>query len=187
MMGRKTLLWKRAAVALLTGAAILLPLGAKADFLSGLSLRAGFFWPHKGAMRSILDTGAFGGGIEYKVPWIPTIANGQYWSTTISADFHYSERGGSVFRYIPVSINQVYTFEERNNQTPYLGFCITAATFGTSGTTPRQPTVTRVGGGIVAGLNFGGDWFIEGRYEWFDKHRALETPEGFRGYFGYRF
>lgn len=179
-------LLRRAALALFAVAVIAAPMTAKASLTDGLSVRAGFFMPSNTRMRDLLDFGSFGGGIEYKVPWVPRIFNGEHWSSSISADFHYSERGGNVVRFIPVSINQVYTFEEQNGHTPYAGFCVTAATFGG---TPQglQPTVTRWGGGLIVGLNLTDHFYLEGRYEWFDHHSDNFTPEGFRGYVGFRF
>jgi hypothetical protein len=178
---------RRALLTLVAGAALAYPIGAKADFLGGLSVRAGAFFPTRQNARDLTDFAAWGGGIEYKVPWFPKLLTGEAWSTSISVDFHYSERKAGILRYIPVSINQVYTFEEQNGHAPYAGFCITAATFGTTGTVPKQPTVTRFGGGLILGLNVDTHFYVEGRYEWFDKHHALETPEGFRAYLGYRF
>jgi len=186
-------LWRRAALTLAVGAAIAAPVGAKADLIHGLSVRAGFFWPADGGVRSVTDFAVWGAGLQYEVPWIPRLFNGEHWTSSISADFHYSERKAGIVRFIPVSINQVYTFEEQNGHTPYAGFCVTAATFGSTGTNQNteggrsgQPTVTRFGGGLIMGLNVTNSLYVEGRYEWFDHHNAANV-EGFRGYVGYRF
>jgi hypothetical protein len=183
----KASLIRRAVLTLVAGAALAAPMGAKADLLGGLSIRAGFFHPIRTNLRDLTDFAQWGVGVDYKVPWIPTLFTGEHWATSISADFHYSQRRAGIFRYYPVSINQVYTFEEQNGHTPYAGFCFTAATFGTTGVTPRQPMVTRFGGGLILGLNVTNSLYFEGRYEWFDKHGAEYNPEGFRGYVGWRF
>jgi hypothetical protein len=180
-------LLRRVALTLVAGAAIVAPMTAKASLTDGLSLRAGIFVPARDVFRDVVDFGMFGGGVEYKVPWVPNVFNGEHWSTSISVDFHYSERGGNLARYIPVSINQVYTFEEQNGHSPYAGFCVTAGTFGGNVNGVKVPTVTRFGGGLILGLNWSSNLYFEGRYEWFDKHHAVTTPEGFRGYVGYRF
>jgi hypothetical protein len=187
MSAAKASLWRRAAWALAAGLILALPMSAKADWLNGLSLRGGAFFPVRAGVRSITDFAVFGGGIEYDIPWNPRLFNQAGWTTSISADFHYSDRTAGIVRYIPVSINQIYEFEEQNGRIPYAGFCVTAATFGSSGTTPRQPTVTRFGGGLILGVNIDEHFFLEGRYEWIDSSGTLGVPEGFRSYFGYRF
>ncbi|MCC6730846.1 MAG: hypothetical protein IT208_16050 [Chthonomonadales bacterium] len=181
-------LWRSGALALLAGAALAFPTTAKADITQGLSLRAGIFTPSHGGLRDLTDFGAWGGGLEYKVSFIPQLLNGDYWSTSISADFHYSERNAGIFRYIPVSINQIYTFEgDDPGRAPYAGFCVTAATFGsTLGEGGGQPTVTRIGGGLILGMNWDRLYF-ETRYEWIDRHGSQYNPEGFRTYVGFRF
>jgi hypothetical protein len=180
-------LLRRVALTLVAGAAIVAPMTAKASLTDGLSVRVGFFHPVRDTFSNAVDFGMFGGGVEYKVPWVPKVFNGEHWSTSISADFHYSERGGNVLRFIPVSINQVYSFEEQNGHTPYAGFCVTAATFGGNFNGVHAPTVTRFGAGVILGLNWTSNLYFEGRYEFFDKHHAITSPEGFRGYLGYRF
>ena len=180
-------LLRRVALTLVAGAAIASPMAAKASLTDGLSLRVGFFHPVRNEWRDAVDFGMFGAGLDYKVSWIPNVFHGEHWSTSISADFHYSERGNNVIRVIPVSINQVYNFEEQNGHAPYAGFCVTAATFGGNVNGVHAPTVTRFGGGLILGLNWSKNLYFEGRYEWFDKHHAVTTPEGFRTYLGYRF
>jgi len=184
-------LWRRAALTLVAGAAIAAPMGAQASLVEGLSVRLGIFMPVTSKVRSVTDFGMWGGGIEYKIPWGFHLFNGEHWSTSISADFHYSERKAGIVRYFPVAINQVYTFEEQNGHTPYAGFCVSAATFGTTGTGSEgrggQPTVTRFGGGLILGVNWTNSIYVEGRYEWYDHHNVLATPEGLRAYVGYRF
>jgi hypothetical protein len=185
-------LLRRTALTLVAGAAIALPAAANASLTDGLSIRAGFFHPAASGVKSITDWAAWGGGLEYKVGWIPKVFNGEHWSTSISADFHYSERGGAgngrILRYIPVMINQVYNFEEQNGHQPYAGFSIGAATFGVNGAgAVRQPTVTRVAGGLILGLNVTKNFYLEGRYEWVDKSGTNYDLQGFRGYVGYRF
>ena len=180
-------LLKAAALTLVASVALALPLGAKADLLGGLSLRVGGFFPQSAGLRDVTNVVAWGGGIEYKVPWFPRLLNGEAWSSSISVDFHYSERKAGIVRVLPVSINQVYTFEERNGIAPYAGFALSAVTFGTTGTVPKQPTVTRFGLGPVLGLNFAKNLYWEGRYLWVDKGHAIGSPEGFYTYVGYRF
>ena len=183
----KASLVRRAVLTLVAGAAIAFPSFANADILGGLSFRVGFFHPMRDSVRGLTDFASFGAGVDYKLGIIPKVFNGDHWSTSISADFHYSERKSGVLRFIPVSLNQVYTFDSQNGHTPYAGFCVTGATFGTTGTVPKQPTITRFGGGLILGFNLSTKLYVEGRYEWFDKHGALASPEGFRGYVGYHF
>ena len=185
-------LLRRTALTLVAGAALALPMAASASLTDGLSVRAGFFHPTSSGTNSLTDFAAWGGGVEYKIGGIPSVFNGAHWSTSVSADFHYSERGGAgngrVMRYIPVMINQVFNFEEQNGHVPYAGFSIGAATFGVNGAgAVRQPTVTRIAGGLIAGLNITKNFYLEGRYEWVDKSGANYDMQGFRGYVGYRF
>lgn len=185
-------LLRRTALTLVAGAAIALPVAANASLTDGLSIRAGFFHPTANGTNGLTDFAAWGGGIEYKVGWIPKVFNGEHWSTSISADVHYSERGGAgngrVMRYIPVMINQVYNFEEQNGHQPYAGFSIGATTFGVNGAgAVRQPTVTRIAGGLILGVNLTKNFYLEGRYEWVDKSGANYDMQGLRGYVGYRF
>lgn len=158
---------------------------AGAQGLHGLSVRVGGYFPANGSVRSITDAVAWGGGLEYAVPWrVPNLFNGQNWSTSISADFHYSQRKSGIFRYFPVTINQVYTFEEQSGHTPYAGFSLGAATYGTTGAAERVSTTTRFMGGLILGLNIDQHFYIEGRYDWVG--RCMVDPSGFRAYLGYR-
>src|SRR5258707_15600232 len=95
-----------AALTLVAGAAIAMPTGAKASITNGLSVRIGAFFPQTQGLRDVTDAVVWGGGIDYKVGWIPHLFSGEGWSTSISADIHYSGRKAGVFRFIPVSINQ---------------------------------------------------------------------------------
>lgn len=194
MSVKKASLWRRAALTLIAGAALAIPVGANADLLGGLSVRVGGWFPQRTFIRDVTDIAAWGGGIDYQIPWFPHVFTGEHWATSISADFHYSNRNAGQVRFIPVSINQVYSFEEQNGHTPYAGLCFTAATFGGTanhggpdGSSVHQPMVTRFGGGVILGLNLDRHLYLEGRYEWFDPHGAVTTPEGFRAYVGYRF
>lgn len=199
MSGINASLWRRGALALLAGAVLAIPLGAKADITKGLSFRVGGFMPVRGreansgpGLRDITDFGVLGGGVDYKIPF-PSLLNGEHWSTSISADLFYSERNRGIFRYIPVAINQVYTFEEKGGVAPFLGFSIVAATFGANGIpdgeggTMGTPMVTRFGGGLILGANLPGRLYVESRYEWIDKHATPINPEGWRLMVGYRF
>jgi hypothetical protein len=180
---------RRAAMMLVAAAAIAAPMTAQASVTDGLSIRAGIYAPTAGVTRDRTDFAAWGVGLEYKVSWIPQLFGGEHWSTSISGDFHYAERGNAILRFMPVSINQVYTFEEQNGHTPYAGFSVTAATYGTTGITGagNQNTITRLGGGLILGLNISSRLYLEGRYEWFDKHNSVYNVDGFRGYIGFRF
>jgi hypothetical protein len=187
----KASLWRRAALTLVAGAAIALPMGAQADYSKGLSVRFGGFFPVRNSVRDVTDFAAWGGGVDYKVPWVPRLLNGEHWSSSISADFHYSGRNAGVYRSIPVTINQIYTFEEQNGKAPYAGFGLGAYTFGGSRNGVgggHQPTVTRFGGGLILGLNLDKHFYLEGRYDFVDSGNVQSlVPEGFRGYVGYRF
>lgn len=206
---------RRAALSLLAGVALAIPAGVKADVLGGLSIRVGAFIPTKDRVRDLTDFAVLGGGIEYKVPWFPNAFTGESWSTSISVDFHYSQRGNDgtpdttqIYRYFPVSINQVYTFEERSGMTPYAGVSVGAHTFsvgprthGSGGTQKtgslnrgegpvtnpnHQPVITRAGGGLIVGANWGSSLYWEARYEWILGGSPVK-PEGFRTYVGWRF
>jgi len=175
-----------AALTLVVGAAVAAPLTAKAGLTDGLSLRVGGFLPQTDGLRNYTGNGAWGVGLDYKVGFIPKVLNGDHWSTSISVDFHYSSHAAGIMRSVPVSINQVYTFDSANGRTPYAGFCVTANTFGAT-PSATQPTVTRIGGGLIVGLNLSSKLYLEGRYEFVDKHNTAFNPEGFRGYLGWRF
>ena len=196
----KASLLRRAALSLLAGLALAIPAGAKADVLGGLSIRVGAFIPTRDTVRDITDFAVWGGGIEYKIPWFPNVFTGESWSTSLSVDYHYSQRGKAtptdttrIYRYFPVSINQVYTFEEQRGFTPYAGVAVTAATFSVGPKTHNgvanpasQSTITRFGGGLILGANWGKSLYWEGRYEWIQGGSPIK-PEGFRTYIGYRF
>jgi hypothetical protein len=159
---------------------------AKAELLDGLTVRAGIWTPSTNVARNLVDVGAFSLGLQYELGFVPQVLNGESWSTSITADYHYSGRKAGVVRYLPVSINQVYTFEEQNGKLPYVGFCVTAATIGlTDGT--RHPTITRVGGGLIAGLKMNDKLYVETRYEWVDKSGTDWNLDGFRTYVGLKF
>ncbi len=185
-------LLRRTALTVVAGAAIVMPMVASASLTDGLSIRAGFFHPTSAGTLSLTDFAAWGVGVEYKIGWVPSVFNGEHWSTSLSADIHYSGRGGAtngrIMRYLPVMINQVYTFEEQNGHAPYAGFSVGAATFGVNGAGAlRQPTVTRLAGGLILGLNLTKNFYVESRYEWVDKYGSSYDMQGFRGYLGYRF
>ena len=187
-MSVKASLLRRAALTLVAGVAISLPMGARADLIHGLSIRAGAFFPSSQTVRDITDVAAFGGGIDYKVGFIPKLLNGESWSTSISADFFYANRTAGQIRYVPVSINQVYTFEEQNGHTPYAGFCLSAVTLGgTNNSGGHQPTVTRFGGGLLTGLNITKSIYLEAKYLWVDRHGLGFSADGFTTEVGWRF
>jgi hypothetical protein len=175
-----------AGLALVAGLVLAFGSAARADLVKGLSVRAGYWTPSTNESRSVVDVGAFSLGLQYDLPFVPQVLNGESWSTSISADFHYSSRKVGVVRYLPVSINQVYTFEEQNGKRPYVGFSLTAATMGlTDGY--GHPTVTRLGGGLIVGLKMSDKLYVETRYEWVDKQGAAWNVDGFRTYVGYTF
>src|SRR5436305_1028269 len=97
-------LLRRVALALVAGAAIVAPMTAKASLTEGLSLRVGFFHPVRDQIRDVVVFGMWGGGIEYKMPWVPKVFDGEHWSTIVSVVLHYTERANNFFRYIPASI-----------------------------------------------------------------------------------
>lgn len=179
---------KTMALVLVAGAALMAPIGAKAEgILNGLSIRGGLYIPQNSGIRSLTDFGVWGGGIDYKLPFVPKAFNGDNWSTSLSVDFHYSERKSGIFRSLPVSINQVYTFDEENGRSPFAGFCVTANTFGSTIPSGGSKTLTRFGAGLIVGMNMTKSFYVEGRYEWIDSHHVPASPSGFRGYVGYRF
>jgi hypothetical protein len=169
--------------------------------------------PTRSTVREITDFAAFGGGIDWKVPWVPSAFSGESWSTSLSVDFHYSQRGQEspvdttqIYRYIPVCINQVYTFEQQGAITPFAGVAIGAHTFGvgprthggggtskadsrgiSTGNNPlAQSTITRFGAGLIMGGNWGRNLYFEGRYDWIYGGNPV-SPDGFRTYIGFRF
>jgi len=199
-------LWRAAVVSLVAGAVLASPMGAKAsDVTNGLSVRVGAFVPQRTDVRGITDFAAWGAGVDYKAKFIPHVFNGENWSSSISVDGFYAGRKAGVLRNVVASINQVYTFEEQHGKTPYAGFCFSAATSGgtmngTSSSTSnqgvssrattfggKQPTVTRFGGGLIVGLNWGKSLYFDARYEWIDAKGSAISPEGIRGSLGYRF
>lgn len=202
-MSVKAGLWKRSAMALAAVAAMAVPTGANADLIRGLSLRVGALFPSQSAVREISDVAMFGGGLDYKVGFIPKLLNGEAWSTSISIDGFYAGRQAGVVRDYRASINQVYTFEEQGGHSSYAGFGVAAHTFGgtlnsdevktdsTRSTTfvsgGHQPMVTRFGGSLLAGMNITRSLYIEGRYDWVDKHHTFASPEGFSALVGWRF
>ncbi len=175
-----------AALSLVAGAALVTPFAAKASLIDGLSLRVGGFFPSQSAFRTLTANTAPGFGVEYKLPFVPKVFNGEHWSSSISADFYLAHHAGVYSRYIPISLNQVYTFEEYGGKTPYAGFALNGALVGVSGGV--QPTVGRYGLGLIVGANFSKSLFLEGRYDWYDAHKlAVGNPEGFRVIAGIRF
>ena len=175
-----------AALSLVAGVAIVSPMVAKASLMDGLSIRFGGFFPSQSAFRTLTANTAPGIGVEYKLPFVPQVLNGEHWGSSVSADFYLANHGGRYTRYIPISLNQVYTFEEYGGRTPFAGFALNAALIGVSGGV--QPTVVRYGAGVIIGTNFSKSLFLEGRYDWYLTHKlAVGTPEGFRTTVGYRF
>ena len=193
MSKTKAYLWRVALAALLVGAVFAAPKPASAsNLLNGLSIRGGFFTPSSSGIRDITDFASWGGGLEYQLPWFPHLFNGDNWSSSISIDYHYSDRKAGIFRDMPVSINQVYTFNDDSGRSPYLGYCLTADTFGGTNNNylgVHQPTVTRLGAGLIFGVNVTRKFYVETRYEWIDQHNTVgdTAPSGFRTYVGYRF
>ena len=188
----------RAAVAVVCAAALMAPTGARADLVEGLSIRAGFFSPSSGmttieetggngeagpGLRTKIDFGAWGGGLAYELKGVPSLLNGEGWSTSLSVDFHYSERKSGIVRIIPVAVNQVYNLECEGACKPFVGFCLTAATINGDG----LGTSTRWGGGLILGANFTEKMYLESRYEWIDSTGGAPDASGFRTYLGYRF
>jgi len=201
----KAALWKRSAMALAAVAAMAVPTGANADLIHGLSIRVGALFPSQQAVRDISDVAMYGAGIDYKLGFIPKLLNGEAWSSSISIDGFYAGRKAGVVRDYRASINQVYTFEEQGGHSAYAGFGIAAHTFGgrlnsdsvktdstgkgTGGGSfgGRQPMVTRFGGSLLAGMNISRSLYLEGRYDWVDKHHTFASPEGFSAMVGWRF
>jgi hypothetical protein len=190
-------------------AVVVAPSVARANPIDGLSIRVGMAIPSSGqnsadpwvdggfvpvvdrpgrvglapGLRSAVDFGAWGGGLDYKLKGIPSLFNGEGWSTSISADFHYSKRNAGIVRIIPVSINQVCALESEGSCKPYAGFCLTAATISGDGLS----NTTRWGGGLILGADFTEKLYFEGRYEWIDCTGGVPDASGFRTYVGYRF
>lgn len=178
-----------AALALLASLVATTPGTAKADLLDGASIRVGSYLTTAGAVRDVTGAWAPGIGIDVPLPWTFPVT-GENWKTSLSVDMHYRDwKIDQVFRYLAVSLNQVYVMDEGEYFLPYLGYCITAATFGNSeGDDPRQATITRWGVGLILGANLGeSPLYLEARYELFGRGSARYVPNGFRCYLGYRF
>lgn len=171
---------KKMALALLVGSAMVLPMVTLAG---PIKLRVGAVRPSSSAVKTLTDWGAWGVGVEYTLGGVPSVLNGENWSTSISADLYYSERKAGIARYIPVSINQVYTFEEQNGHTPYAGFGLVCATSSSTYSNSR----TRFGAGLILGLNITEKLSVEARYDWIDKSGDVADLAGIRGSIGYRF
>lgn len=156
---------------------------------SPLALRLGMYGGSTYNSRELADNKGFHVGLQYNLSGVPHVLNGEAWSTNISVDYYHPFTDQSDrFHMVPVAINQIYTFEEQNGKTPYLGFSLIAATFKSNMVTPNQDWVTRVGGGIILGLNLNEKMFVEGRYEVYDKSGLdFGGPDGFRATFGLRF
>ena len=174
-----------AALTLVAGAAVVTPMAAKASLLDGLSIRLGGFFPSQSALRTLTANTAPGFGVDYKLPFVPKILNGEHWSSSISADFYLSSHLGKYTRVMPISLNQIYTFESNGGQTPYAGFALNGVLVGINGGT--QPTSARYGAGLILGTNLSSHVFVEGRYDWYDAHTLAVDPQGFRTTIGYRF
>lgn len=158
---------------------------ARAD--SPLALRLGLYGSVDSESRMLTDNKGVIAGLQYSLTGVPALLNGEAWSTVVSVDYMQMFSDDVRFQAVPVSLNQIYTFEEQSGKTPYAGFCLTAVTYKSELTVPNQPWVTRLGGGLILGLNLNEKMFVEGRYEMFNKVSAVGVPEGFRALFGYRF
>jgi hypothetical protein len=176
--------WRRGVVTLAASVALVLPMGAQAGLLNGLSIRGGFWRPESNFLRENVGDVVWGGGLDYQIAHFPALLNGDQWSTSLSVDYHYaSKKGSGVTRIIPVALNQIYTFDHESKVTPYAGFFLSINTIG--GT--NQATVGRAGGGLIGGLNFGKSVYLEGRYTWIDDHGMGVNLPGMAMYLGYRF
>lgn len=175
---------RRGVVAMAACLALVAPMGAQAGILNGLSVRGGILRSDSNAVRVNAGDVVWGGGLDYKLARFPSLFNGDQWSTSVSVDFHYAaKKNGAITRLIPVSINQVYTFDQEGKAAPYAGFFLSAATLNGTG----QSTITRAGGGLIAGLDLGKKVYVETRYQWVDTHGLGVDLSGLYGYLGYRF
>lgn len=155
---------------------------------SPFAVRLGAYSTSNNTARKVAGNNGAVIGVQYTVAGFPSLLNGEAWSTTISADFAWNVgEEGLDYRAIPVSINQVYTFEEQSGKTPYAGFSLTAVTFSSKKLGPDKPWLTRYGVGLILGLNLNDKTFIEGRYDMFNKHNIAGVPTGFKAVLGYRF
>lgn len=180
--------WSKAlrAVAVATlVAASFVPSAARAD--SKLALRLGAYGSADYETRLLTDNKGVLVGLQYALSGIPNVLNGESWSTNVSVDYLFQASDNVRFQAIPVSINQVYAFEEQSGKVPYAGFCLSAVTYKSDLVSPNQPWVTRLGGGLILGLNMNDKFFVEGRYEMYNKVKAAGVPTGFRALVGYRF
>ncbi len=152
-----------------------------------LALRIGAYGATNYESRLLADNKGLLVGFQYNLSGIPAVLNGEAWSTVLSVDYMFQASDDVRFQAVPVALNQVYTFEEQSGKTPYAGFFLSAVTYKSELTTPDQPWVTRVGGGLILGLNLNDKMFVEGRYEMVNKTKSQGVPQGFRALFGYRF
>ncbi len=151
------------------------------------ALRVGAYGATNNESRVLSDNKGALVGFQYNLSGIPAVLNGESWSTFVSVDYMFQASDDIRFQAIPVALNQVYTFEEQSGKTPYAGFFLSAVTYKSELTTPDQPWITRIGGGLILGLNLNDKLFIEGRYEMVDKTNSRGVPQGFRALLGYRF
>lgn len=176
----------KGAVALI---AAVLVIGASATAGAGpLTLRVGGFLSDTANAHKLANDGGPSLGLQYAVPGVPSLFNGESWSTNVTVDFVYHGADlAKSFQYVPVSLNQIYTFEEDGALTPYAGFGLVAGSYKSDVMGQGQPWVTRFGLGLIFGAKLNSKLSAELRYDMLAKAHDQGTPAMLRGALGYAF
>ncbi len=176
----------KGAVALI---AAVLVIGASATANAGpLTLRVGAYLSTTADAHKLANDGGPSLGLQYALPGVPSLFNGEGWTTNLTADFVY--HGANMdksFQYVPVSLDQVFLFEEDGALTPYAGFSLIAGTYKSDVMGQSQPWVTRFGAGLIFGAKLNTKMYAELRYDWLAKGNDQGTPSMLRGALGYAF
>ena len=171
------------------GAVLALVIGAMtvpARAETGLAVRLGGALSLTNAERPGSGPSDWSLGLQYSIPSVPSLLNGENWSTNLAVDYYTHVPHPSWTQAIDVSVAQVYNFEEQNGHVPYAGFCLSAVTmkqqhinnFGWS---------TRWGGGLVLGLEWNRQLFVEARLCAYVKGKNEAVPQSLKLHVGYKF
>ena len=153
-----------------------------------LSVRFGGYLSTNAESHKLCNDSGPSLGLQYELSGIPTLLNGEGWSTSVSADFVYhGQKFEKSFQYVPLALNQVYTFEQDGPWTPYAGFSLVAGTFKSDVMGQKQPWVTRFGAGVIFGAHLNSKMYAELRYEMLAKGQDKGVPTLLRGALGYHF
>jgi hypothetical protein len=151
---KKALLLSIVVCAVLSGAA------AAQNYENPLALKVGVFWPTDDGVKGLVGNTWFSVAVDY------TLQKNYETSTEVvlSAGFMQKSDAGSKVRVIPITLDWIYRQpREEKTTTPYFGVgagaYLTKIEDGLS-----SEGKTKFGGSIFAGLEFGQNMFVEGRY-----------------------